>query len=125
MEQKAVNLVLLKLGKGCDALSLRRGEISALTRDFYGTEDPISDGKLDAERKQRFLKAHDSLVNNRQDQPNDAWKLLGQLQGEVDKMQEFYEKGRDSSEYYKDGTGLTRVRAIDKLIKVGHFQKYQ
>ncbi|KHO11238.1 eukaryotic translation initiation factor 2C 3 [Metarhizium robertsii ARSEF 23] len=52
--KKAANIVPIKLGEGGDALSLGRGEISALTGDFYGTEDPVSDGKLDAERKQRL-----------------------------------------------------------------------
>lgn len=45
--KKGANLVLIKLGEGSDALSLGRGEISALTGDFYGTEDTIDNGKLD------------------------------------------------------------------------------
>lgn len=48
--KKAANLVLIKLGEGGDALSLGRGEIPALTGDFYGTEDTINNGKLDRKR---------------------------------------------------------------------------
>lgn len=48
--KKAANLVLIKLGVGGDALSLGRGEISASTGDFHGTEDTIDNGKLDRKR---------------------------------------------------------------------------
>ncbi|KAH0598394.1 hypothetical protein MHUMG1_03692 [Metarhizium humberi] len=124
VELPAFKLPLLKLGQG-DVLKLTYGQISALAGDFYGTSNPISCGKSDAERKKFFLAAYHTLANNPKDQPRDARILLGHLQKEVDEVQKLYKEKKNPSEYYKDGTGLAGVNAIDKLIKGRHFPGYK
>lgn len=124
VEINAYQLPLLKLGEGFDVAELTYGEISALAGDFYGTLDPISDGQLEKDRIDRFMAAYNTLADNPKDQPGDVQALLHHLQEEVDTVEKLYKEGKDPSTYYKGGTGLAGLNAIDKLIKGRHFPIY-
>ncbi|KAK9435842.1 phosphatidylcholine-hydrolyzing phospholipase C [Metarhizium brunneum] len=124
VELRAFKLPLLKLGQG-NVLKLTYGQISALAGDFYGTSNPISSVTSNAERTKFFFDAYHTLAKNPQDQPKDARNLLGYLQKEIDEVQKLYDANKNPSEYYKDGTGLAGIDAIDKLIKGRHFPGYK
>jgi len=71
----------LRLPNGLD---LTYGQINALAGDFYGTHDPISDGRDDQDRSTRFLAAYDPLANGGPRQPKEAGDILDVLQAEID-----------------------------------------
>ncbi|KAM3532010.1 hypothetical protein NHJ13051_000386 [Beauveria bassiana] len=120
----ASDLPLLKLSKGSDVLELTYGEISALAGDFYGTLNPISDAKSDEDARTRFLAAYNTLADNPADQPHDGQVLIKHLQDEVDQVEALHKEKKDPSTWYKDGTGLAGMNAIDKLIQGRHFPIY-
>lgn len=67
-----------------NGLALTYGQINALAGDFYGTHNPISDGKSDGDRSTRFLLAYDTLAKGGPRQPKEANDILAVLQAEVD-----------------------------------------
>ena len=67
-----------------NGLNLTYGQIGALAGDFYGTHNPISDGRDDQDRSTRFLAAYDTLVNGGPRQPKEANDILAVLQAEID-----------------------------------------
>ena len=59
------------------------GQISALAGDFYGTWDPISDGKDEEECSKRFQAAYDTLAKDSSRQPKEANSILEVVSGEI------------------------------------------
>jgi len=66
-----------------NGLVLTYGQINALAGDFYGTYDPISDGKSDRDRYTRFVAAYNTLALRSPRQPKEANDILAVLQSEV------------------------------------------
>ena len=65
-----------KLG---NQLSLTYGQINGLSGDFYGTYDPISDGKDAKDQSDRFLRAFNTLADGGSRQPKEAMDILAVL----------------------------------------------
>lgn len=65
-------------------LKLTYGQVNGLAGDFYGTDDPISDGENEQERADRFQRAYNTLANGGSRLPKEAMDILAILQGEVD-----------------------------------------
>ncbi|EGX95796.1 phosphatidylcholine-hydrolyzing phospholipase C [Cordyceps militaris CM01] len=124
VDRRGYELPLKTLGKGNDVLYLTYGEISALAGDFYGTMKPISDGKTDQDRRDRFMAAFNTLADNPDDQPRDARQLLKHLRAEIEGVEKAIRDKKDPSTYYKAGEGLAGMKAIDELIKGRHFPSY-
>ncbi|KAM5441211.1 hypothetical protein MferCBS31731_003639 [Microsporum ferrugineum] len=87
----------LKLPNG---LSLTYGEILGLAGDLYGTDQPISDGVTENERRHRFLKAFDTLANDTKYAPEEATKLLGILHDELEEINKAIRDGKQPSEVH-------------------------
>lgn len=86
----------LKLDNG---LELTYGEINGLAGDFFGTEQPISDGGDVEEQKRRFYEAYKTLAEWKIDDTK-ARELLEVLQTEVKAVDEAIQKGEDPSTAY-------------------------
>lgn len=69
-----------------NGLKVTYGQINGLAGDFYGTSDPISDGKDLQEQVQRFLAAWHWLGVDKTRNPGEAEKLLEVLQLEINAM---------------------------------------
>ncbi|SJL06968.1 uncharacterized protein ARMOST_10310 [Armillaria ostoyae] len=67
-----------------DQFSLTYGQINGLAGDFYGTYDPISDGKNDQDRSAHFVQAYNTLADGGPRLPKEAMDILAVLQAEVD-----------------------------------------
>lgn len=65
-------------------LNLTYGQINGLAGDFYGTDDPISDGQNAQDQSDRFLRAYNTLADGGSRQPQEALAILAILQAEVD-----------------------------------------
>lgn len=78
-------------------VKLTYGEISLLAGDFFGTSNPISDGKDDADRTKRFQDAWETLAEYER---SDAMDVLKVLQPEVDAVNQAVKEHRDPSEAY-------------------------
>lgn len=83
-----------------NALNLTYGEINGLGGDFYGTNDPISDGSTQEEQRSRFMAAFKTLADPSGLQPGEALAILGALQEEVDAVNEALRKHEDPSIAY-------------------------
>jgi hypothetical protein len=79
---------------------LTYGQINGLAGDFYGTSDPISDGKDDQDRSARFVRAYNTLADGGPRQPNEAMDILAVLQAEVDAVNEALNNHQDLSVVY-------------------------
>lgn len=88
---------LFKLPNG---LNLTYGAINGLAGDFYGTNDPISDGTNDQDRAVRFLAAYGTLSSNPKRQPQEALAILKVLQTEVDAVNAALQHHQDPSIVY-------------------------
>ena len=83
-----------------NGLTLTYGQINALAGDFYGTGNPISDGKDDQDRSTRFLDAYGTLANVSPRQPKEANDILAVLLAEVDAVNKALENHEDPSKAY-------------------------
>ena len=83
-----------------NGLTLTYGQINALSGDFYGTNNPISDGKDDQDRSTRFLDAYGTLANVSPRQPKEANAILAVLQAEVDAVNTALKNHEDPSKVY-------------------------
>ena len=83
-----------------DRLGLSYGQINSLAGDFYGTEEPISDGKDDRDRSARFIRAYNTLANDSHRIPKEATDILDVLQGEVNAVNKALENHQDPSVVY-------------------------
>jgi len=83
-----------------NGLNLTYGQINALAGDFYGTHDPISDGRDDQDCSTRFLAAYDTLANGGPRQPKEANDILAVLQAEVDAVNNALMHHQDPSVVY-------------------------
>ncbi|KAK0435970.1 fungal fucose-specific lectin-domain-containing protein [Armillaria borealis] len=79
-----------------DQLSLTYG----LAGDFYGTYDPISDGKNDQDRSARFVRAYNTLADGGPRLPKEAMDILAVLQAEVDAVNVALANHQDPSVVY-------------------------
>jgi len=80
-----------------DQLSLTYGQINGLAGDFYGTYDPISDGKDNQDRSARFVRAYNTLADGGSRQPKEAMDILAVLQAEVDAINIALQNHQDPS----------------------------
>jgi hypothetical protein len=99
-----------------DQLSLTYSQINGLAGDFYGTYDPISDGKDDQDRSVCFMRAYNTLADGGPCQPKEAIDILAVLQGEVDAVNEALANHQDPSVIYAQ---LPDVSMKLQLITVG------
>ncbi|KAI9740318.1 MAG: hypothetical protein M1834_004897 [Cirrosporium novae-zelandiae] len=83
-----------------NGLYLTYGEISSLAGDFYGTEDPISDGNTEQGQFIRFQSAYKTLTDIGPRQPDEAKAILKVLQKEVDVVNEALHNHEDPSVAY-------------------------
>ncbi|PBK60954.1 fucose-specific lectin [Armillaria solidipes] len=83
-----------------DQLSLTCGQINGLAGDFYGTYDPISDGKNDQDRSARFVQAYNTLADGGPRLPKEAMDILAVLQAEVDAVNAALANHQDPSVVY-------------------------
>jgi hypothetical protein len=83
-----------------NGLTLTYSQINALSGDFYGTKYPISDGKDDQDRSDRFVAAFRTLADPDPRQPKEANELLKVLKIEVDEVNKALKTGKDPSEAY-------------------------
>ncbi|KAK0485377.1 fungal fucose-specific lectin-domain-containing protein [Armillaria luteobubalina] len=99
-----------------DQLSLTYGQINGLAGDFYGTYDPISDGKTDQDRSARFVQAYNTLADGGPRLPKEAMDILAVLQTEVDAVNNALANHQDPSVVYAK---LPDVSAKLELITFG------
>lgn len=82
-----------------NGLAVTYGQINGLA-DFYGTFDPISDGRDESERSTRFERAFETLAGRAPRQPQEAQDILNVLQAEVDAVNEALKNHQDPSVVY-------------------------
>ncbi|KAK5991224.1 hypothetical protein PT974_09502 [Cladobotryum mycophilum] len=119
VQRRGKDLPIFTIGEGSDAFKMTYGTVSALAGDFYGTKNPISDGKTEEDCQIRFKEAYDTLRNNPQDQPGDAEGLVKCLREEVDAVNKAFKDGIDPSTVYR-GHGVV---AQSKLLSLTLFRK--
>ena len=101
-----------------NGLVLTYGQINALAGDFYGTYDPISDGKSDRDCSTRFVAAYDTLAHGSPRQPKEANDILAVLQTEVDAVNNALIHHLDPSVAYST---LPDVTAKLEKITIGRY----
>jgi len=94
-----------------DTLSLTYGQINGLGGDFYGTYDPISDGKDLQEQIERFVRAYNTLADGGPRLPKEAFDILKVLQAEVDAVNEALKHHQDPSTVYP------KLEDVDKTLE--------
>jgi hypothetical protein len=83
-----------------NGLVLTYGEIITLAGDFYGDpENPISLGKNEQEKRQRFWRAYSTLAID-QDAVTEAPKILAVVQDEEAELEEGMKKGESPDAIY-------------------------
>ena len=92
-----------------NGLKLTYGQINALSGDFYGTFDPISDGRDEEDRSTRFKQAYSKLAVDRLRQPREATKILAVLQTEVDAINVALENHQDPYVTYSKLPDVSQV----------------
>ncbi|KAK6333222.1 hypothetical protein TWF718_011044 [Orbilia javanica] len=100
-----------------NGLKLTYGEINALAGDFYGTVNPISNGKDLKDQQGRFRSAWHWLAEDTTRNPNEAEKILNILSVEAKRVQEAVDKGQDPSEVYptlKDTNAALQLATITR-----------
>ncbi|KAF8330643.1 hypothetical protein F5887DRAFT_974995 [Amanita rubescens] len=88
-------------------LNLTYGQIDGLAGDFYGTYEPISDGKDAQEQSTRFVSAWNSLANGGPRLPQEALDILSVLQTEVNAVNNALEHHQDPSIAYSELPDMT------------------
>lgn len=83
-----------------NGLSITYGQINGLAGDFYGTSNPISDGKTQQDQNDRFLAAWQTLATDTTRQPAEAQALLKILASEVAAIDAAIQAGQDPSAAY-------------------------
>ncbi|KAL1679136.1 fungal fucose-specific lectin-domain-containing protein [Schizophyllum commune] len=83
-----------------NGLVVTYGQINGLAGDFYGTTDPISDGKDAQDQSKRFLAAFSTLADPGSRQPKEARDILAVLQTEVDAVNDALHRHEDPSVAY-------------------------
>lgn len=83
---------VLRLENGVE---LTYGRISGLAGDFYGTDQPISDGIDFEDSMKRFRNAFDLLAKNTDRTPTEIKEILGILQEEIDLFNKAVKEGVD------------------------------
>ena len=78
-----------------NGLELTYGQINGLAGDFYGTNQPISDGTTPADQTSRFTNAFNMLAKENTRTPTEAPIILGILQQEVDAVNKAIEEHKD------------------------------
>ena len=91
-----------------NGLVVTYGQINALAGEFYGTYDPISDGKNDHDRSTRFVAAYDTLAHGGPRQPKEANDILAVLQKEVDAVNYALINHQDPSVAYSTLPSVTK-----------------
>ncbi|KAI0642737.1 fungal fucose-specific lectin-domain-containing protein [Trametes meyenii] len=80
-----------------NGLTVTYGQINGLAGDFYGTDQPISDGRTAQEQSLRFVAAYNTLAGTSPRQPAEAQTILAILQAEVDAVNEALRRHEDPS----------------------------
>ncbi|PVF99977.1 hypothetical protein CPB86DRAFT_702212 [Serendipita vermifera] len=80
--------------------SLTYSQINCLAGDFYGTNDPISDGTNDKDRIRRFKDAYNTLAQEGPRMPKEAKDILDLVKEEADLVNKAVKKGKEPSTGY-------------------------
>ncbi|KAL1748022.1 fungal fucose-specific lectin-domain-containing protein [Schizophyllum fasciatum] len=83
-----------------NGLVVTYGQINGLAGDFYGTTNPISDGKDAQDQSTRFQAAFNTLAAPSSRQPKEARDILAVLQTEVDAVNDALHRHEDPSVAY-------------------------
>ncbi|EXL89993.1 hypothetical protein NOF04DRAFT_5412 [Fusarium oxysporum II5] len=89
-----------------NGLEVTYGQINGLAGDFYGTVDPISDGRDLEDQRKRFERAWYWLAKDDTRNPREAQDILKVLSVEVKRVQDAIDKGEDPSKVYPDIPGV-------------------
>lgn len=90
-----------------NGLPLTYGEICGLAGDFYGTDQPISDGRTLAEQIGRFKLAFDLLAHEKHRAPAEAAKILDILQTEIKAINQAIADHKDPWDVYPSLSDVT------------------
>ncbi|KAL1755118.1 hypothetical protein FB107DRAFT_179060, partial [Schizophyllum commune] len=103
-----------------NGLSITYGQINRLAGEFYGTTNPISDGKTTPEQSARFIAAYKALAGSRFRQPAEAQDILAVLQVEVNAVNDALHRGEDPSDAYRNLPDMTeKLEALTQARPYG------
>ena len=89
-----------------NGLQLTYGEICGLAGDFYGTDQPISDGRTLADQIARFKLAFDLLAVEKHRAPSEAAKILDILKAEIKTINQAIADHKDPWDVYPTLSGV-------------------
>ncbi|KAI8306095.1 hypothetical protein K4K59_011722 [Colletotrichum sp. SAR11_240] len=95
-----------------NGLEVTYGQINGLAGDFYGTVNPISDGKDLKDQQNRFMRAWYWLAQDTSRNPTEAQNILNTLSTEVNMVQTALDKGQDPSTVYPNIPDVTAQMEI-------------
>ncbi|KAK4200394.1 hypothetical protein QBC40DRAFT_280159 [Triangularia verruculosa] len=107
-----------------NGLQVTYGQINGLAGDFYGTVNPISDGKDLQEQRQRFLRAWYWLAQDTTRNPAEAQKILNTLSVEVNSVQAAINAHKDPSTVYPTIPDVTGQLQIHTLLRPDECPSY-
>ncbi|KAJ7107407.1 fungal fucose-specific lectin-domain-containing protein [Mycena epipterygia] len=107
-----------------NGLVVTYGQINGLAGDFYGTEDPISDGKTTEDQSKRFVAAHNTLAELSSRQPQEARDILKVLQTEVDAVNDALHRHEDPSVVYSKLPDVSGKLQLLTLFRPQGFPSY-
>ncbi|KAI5827931.1 fucose-specific lectin [Schizophyllum commune Tattone D] len=107
-----------------NGLSVTYGQINGLAGDFYGTTNPISDGRTPQDQSTRFLAAYNKLAEPSSRQPQEARDILAVLQTEVDAVNEALQHHSDPSIAYAKLPGVNTKLETLTIGRPSDFPSY-
>ncbi|EJD48240.1 hypothetical protein AURDEDRAFT_61348, partial [Auricularia subglabra TFB-10046 SS5] len=107
-----------------NGLVVTYGQINGLAGDFYGTTNPISDGKDAADQQARFLAAFNTLADTSSRQPGEAKSILGILQKEVDAVNAALHNHQDPSVAYSKLPDVSAQLQLLTLLRPANIPSY-
>ena len=90
-----------------NGLQLTYGEICGLAGDFYGTNQPISDGSTLGDQIARFRLAFNLLAVEKHRAPSEAAKILDILEEEIKKINQAIADHKDPWDVYPTLSGVS------------------
>ena len=107
-----------------NGLQLTYGRINALAGDFYGTDNPISDGSNFGVQCTRFTAAFDTLGVEKQRAPGEARKIMRILDDEVKIIKTALDNGVDPSGAYNNLSDPNAALQLATVFRPGGFPSY-
>ncbi|KAL1748021.1 fungal fucose-specific lectin-domain-containing protein [Schizophyllum fasciatum] len=105
-------------------LRVTYGQINGLAGDFYGTTNPISDGRTASDQAARFLAAYNTLAEPSSRLPKEAQDILAVLQTEVDAVNESLQHHADPSIAYSKLPDVSAKLQMLTQFRPSHFPSY-